>query len=83
MPEDGEAFTPVHFINPKPGGGSFIDRVSNGLGEPLNVTLFASSLCWNKTIIENKKTKQVIISSLSSPWVSDGGFVHFANAIGF
>jgi hypothetical protein len=46
--EEGEAFTPVHFINPKPGGGSFLDRVSNGLGEPLNVSLSASSLCRKK-----------------------------------
>jgi hypothetical protein len=45
--EEGEGFTPVHFINPKPGGGSFLDRVSNGLGEPLNVSLSASSLCWD------------------------------------
>ncbi|KAI0288279.1 hypothetical protein BC826DRAFT_916029 [Russula brevipes] len=56
------SLTPVHFINPKPGGGSFFDKVDNGLGEPLNV----------------------IVSGFSSPWVlSDGGFVRYANAVGF
>ena len=39
MLEDADAFTPVHFIIPKPGGGSFLDRTVNGLGEPLNVKL--------------------------------------------
>jgi len=57
-----DALTPVSFINPKPGGGSFLDHDSGGLGEPLNV----------------------IISGLSSQWVlSDGGFMHYANAVGF
>jgi hypothetical protein len=32
------ALTPVNFINPKPGGGSFLDHDSGGLGEPLNVS---------------------------------------------
>ena len=36
--QEPESITPVHFINPKPGGGSFLDRDSGGLGEPLNVS---------------------------------------------
>jgi len=60
--EPAHAGTPVHFIDPRLGGGSLLDHDSGGLGEPLNV----------------------IISGLSSPWViADGGFLHFANAIGF
>ena len=38
---------PVHFINPKPGGGSFLDRDSGGLGEPLNVS--SSFSCIGRT----------------------------------
>ena len=35
--------TPVHFINPTPGGGSFLDKDWNShLGEPLNVSLLTS-----------------------------------------
>jgi hypothetical protein len=29
---------PLDFFNPESGGGSFIDKVSGGLGEPLNVS---------------------------------------------
>jgi len=36
--QEPESITPVHFINPKPGGGSFLDKDSGGLGEPLNVS---------------------------------------------
>jgi len=62
--QEPESITPLplEFMNPELGGGSFIDKTPDGLGEPLNV----------------------IISGLSSPWVlSDGGFVLYANAIGF
>jgi len=36
--QEPESITPVHFINPKPGGGFFLDKDSGGLGEPLNVS---------------------------------------------
>lgn len=36
--QEPDSITPVHFINPKPGGGSFLDKDSGGLGEPLNVS---------------------------------------------
>jgi len=29
----------VDFVDPRPGGGSLLDRDSGGLGEPLNVSL--------------------------------------------
>jgi len=32
----------VDFTDPRPGGGSLLDRDSGGLGEPLNVSLFFS-----------------------------------------
>jgi len=41
---EADSVTPVNFINPKPGGGSFLDKDANsGLGEPLNVSLSPAS----------------------------------------
>jgi len=38
--QEPESITPLllDFINPDPGGGSFIDKTPDGLGEPLNVS---------------------------------------------
>ena len=36
--QEPESITPVTFINPELGGGSFIDKASSGFGEPLNVS---------------------------------------------
>jgi len=82
--QDLASITGAGFINPTFGGGSLLDHDSgSGLGEPLNVSLspllplpLLDELSW-------KMQKQVIISGLSSQWVlSDGGFVHYANALG-
>lgn len=76
---EADSVTPVHFINPKPGGGSWLDKDAHtGLGEPLNVSL-SPAVQTNLELTKN----QVIISGLSTEWVlSDGGFVHYANALG-
>ena len=81
-----ESITPVPgFKIPENGGGSFIDKASDGLGEPLNVSPLFCLDCAPLpfTTRSEYQTKQVIISGLSSPWVlADGGFVLYANAIG-
>ena len=52
-----DSVTPVHFINPKPGGGSFLDRDANsGLGEPLNVS--ASSALHELSLSKQPRTNQ-------------------------
>ncbi|KAI9511258.1 hypothetical protein F5148DRAFT_374026 [Russula earlei] len=33
------SIAPVHYIDPRPGGGSLLDKDSGGLGEPLNVII--------------------------------------------
>ncbi|KAI0260526.1 hypothetical protein BC834DRAFT_831774 [Gloeopeniophorella convolvens] len=61
-------------------------QAPQGLGAPVpfvNPTLAGGSLLDLRTDGFGEPLN-VIISSLSSPWVlSDGGFLHFANAIGF
>ncbi|KAI9449627.1 hypothetical protein BJY52DRAFT_228009 [Lactarius psammicola] len=78
----------VPFVNPNLNGGSLLDRTNNGLGEPLNVNipspLLTGSALTTDPFLSGGGEIQVIISGLSSPWVlADGGFVHFANAVGF
>jgi hypothetical protein len=90
--QDIASITAADFINPTLGGGSLLDHDSgSGLGEPLNVSLspplpppLRDELSNHATkSIKWKIQKQVIISGLSSEWVlSDGGFVHYANALG-
>jgi len=42
--EPVHAPTPIHFIDPRLGGGSLLDHDSGGLGEPLNVSLLPARL---------------------------------------
>jgi hypothetical protein len=34
----------INFVDPRPGGGSLLDHDSGGLGEPLNVSTYFSTL---------------------------------------
>jgi hypothetical protein len=76
----------VDFVDPRPGGGSLLDHDSgSGLGEPLNVSLPNSAALTSLPLpfLLTINKMQVIISGQSSEWaLADGGFVHFANALG-
>ena len=66
------------FFPPTQGGGSELDIVSPGLGEPLNV-----NDTYLRVIACSDISLQVIISGLSSSDVlTDDGFLNFAQAIG-
>jgi len=56
--EEPESITPVAFINPKPRGGSWLDKdLGSGLGEPLNVSPLPHSLSFDHTVTTNSETK--------------------------
>jgi hypothetical protein len=69
---------PVAFFDPNLGGGSMLNRVSTGGGEPLNVS---QSVLRSVTTVDHPALK-VIISGLSSPAVlTDAGFLNYARSL--